>query len=145
MRTVFALVGSMILAAGVAGPAFAETAHTTEDVTGAVLVCDAHTYTLVAGSILIVSHESTDANGGRHETFTATPSGVKATDEDGTIYRLVGAQWGGDNATPAEAVGTFTNHLAVVAPGQGIVDWFRYVEHAGPGGSFTFNLSTCEG
>jgi hypothetical protein len=126
-----------------ASPASAVVERSVEDVSGEVFVCEHNTYTL-DGQIRSVFHLSMDGQGRTHVTGTTTTRMLTAVDEDGRVYNVRGAQWFGENQTPNGGVATFTFHLNIVRPGHGVVDSIRVVAHAGPGGSFERDRSTCE-
>ena len=125
-----------------AAPASAASPRTTEDVSGEVLTCATNTYTL-HGSITIVEQEHVDAQGKLHVTGTVTTTGLTATDTSGNTYAVRGAQWFGGNETPNGGVQTFTFHLNFIAPGGGVVDTIRVVDHFGPNGEIVHDSSTC--
>jgi hypothetical protein len=52
----------------------------TLDVTGIALVCTDTTYTIVSGSVQIVSHEDVTASGNTNVTITVIPQNVVAAD-----------------------------------------------------------------
>ena len=142
MRFSRAALASAALTVVAAAPASAATIRTTEDVSGQTIACAGNTYTL-HGSITMVLHSSTDAQGKVHVTGTITTTGVTATDASRTTYAVRGSQWFGFNDTPNGGVDTFTFHLNIIAPGRGTVDTVRLQSHAGPHGEVIHDTSTC--
>src|SRR4051794_24910074 len=91
--------------------ASAATTHDSFDVSGSVLPCPTHTYTITSGEIKLVMHESVDATGVTHFTVTQTPAHVSVIDEQGNVYSLQGAIWfGGRN----DQILTATHMLNIV-------------------------------
>jgi hypothetical protein len=104
----------LVVALFVPFPANAETTHESFDLTGGVLPCPTHTYTITSGAIKTVFHESVDASGINHFTETETPDHVTLVDEDGNVYSLVGAIWFGGRA---DQILTATHMFNIVGSG----------------------------
>ncbi len=140
-------VSALLLAIGAApvlanGPAV----RSSFPVTGSVFVCGANTYTITSGTVSGVTHEGSSASGNLNGTFTGTPTGVVAVDEDGNQYRIVGAVWGGFtfNAQTGGFQSTFTGKLQIVSQGGGTADSVNVVLHVSPNGKINaFNFGTC--
>jgi hypothetical protein len=147
MRTLrTAAVTTAILAAAVAAadPASATVIRFIDSSVN-VVTCATHTYT-ITGDAAIVIHQSVDRKGRTHLTGTVTTVGQIATDESGAVYSLSGAQWFGFNGTEAGGVDSFTNHINIVAAGQGTVDSVSVQAHISPDGkSIVHDRSTCLG
>jgi hypothetical protein len=131
-----------------ASPALANgpAVHSSFDPVGSVFVCGANTYTVTSGTVSTVMHEGSSASGNSNFTFTATPKQVMAEDEDGNVYRIVGAIWGGGtfNAQTGGFQTTFTGKLQIVSQGGGTADSVNVVLHMSPNGDVnSFDFGTC--
>lgn len=142
MRRSLAAAGSLIgLAVALVAPAGASAATTRDsfDVTGTVFECPTHTYTVTSGAINEVMHESVDANGTTHFTFTDTPDRVRLVDEDGSLYSLRGAIWfGGRN----DEILTATHMFNIVGRG-GVSDSIRLIERFRDGELISRDFGSC--
>jgi hypothetical protein len=152
VRGVAALTG-IVAALAVAGPASAAgnagtTQVSTFDATGAVFTCPGTNYTVTAGIVRMVFHDSIAPNGSEHVTGTIAPVGVTLSDgTTDTVYRLSGASWFGGNFNSANGKGEFadTEFFNILAPSGGVVARVAGVEHMGTGGAnFTFTFGACE-
>lgn len=148
MRRLLATL-AVTLALGLsASPALANgpAVHDSFPVTDSVFVCGANTYTITSGTVSFVTHEGSSASGNLNATFTGTPSNVVAVDEDGNVYRIVGAVWGGFtyNAQTGDFQTTFTGKLQIVSKGGGTADSVNVVFHISPNGDVNaFDFGTC--
>jgi hypothetical protein len=118
----------------------AGTTHESFDVSGFVLPCPAHTYTVISGAFRIVTHESVDARGINHFTETETPVHVILVDEDGNVYSMRGAIWFGGRA---DQILTATHMLNIVGTG-GVSDRIKLVERFRFGELISRDFGTCE-
>src|SRR3954462_11178738 len=110
------VAGLLVLGIALFLPQAASAAATREsfDVTGTVLPCPGHTYTITSGAFTSVTHENVDAPGTTHFTVTETPNHVSLLDENANTYSLTGAIWfGGRN----DEVLTATQMLNIVGRG----------------------------
>lgn len=132
----------LVLAVALLLPAAASAATTHEsiDLTGGVLPCPTHTYTITSGSIKVVFHESVDANGINHFTETDTADHVRLVDENGNVYSFVGADWFGGRA---DQILTATHMFNIVGPG-GISDTIKLVERFRNGELISRDFGSCE-
>jgi len=131
-----------------ASPALANgpAVHDSFPVTGDVFVCGANIYTVTSGTVSAVMHEGSSASGNGNFTFTGTPKQVVAVDEDGNVYSIVGAVWGGGtfNAQTGGFQTTFTSKLQIVSKGGGTADSVNIVFHISPNGDINaFDFGTC--
>ena len=132
MRRIVLLLSSAAVLLALSGPALAGPAtHSTEDVTGDVFQCDTAVYTVTSGTISIVVHEGASASGNQNFTVTITPRKVKAVDEAGNEYSIVGAIWFGGtiNANTGGEVFTDTEKFQIVSKGGGTVDSVNLTFH----------------
>ena len=132
MRRIVLLSSIVGLLLALTGPALAGPAtHSTEDVTGDVFVCDTAVYTVTSGTISIVVHEGASASGNQNFTVTITPRKVKAVDEAGNEFSIVGAIWFGGtiNANTGGEQFTDTEKLQIVSKGGGTVDSVNLTFH----------------
>jgi hypothetical protein len=118
----------------------AGTTHESIDLTGGVLPCPTHTYTVTSGAINVVFHESVDARGINHFTETDTPDHVTLVDEDGNVYSLRGAIWFGGRA---DEILTATHMFNIVGPG-GVSDSIKLVERFRNGELISRDFGSCE-
>jgi len=136
------LPGVLVVGAALLLPQAASATTTREsfDLTGSVLPCPTHTYTITSGAIVSVMHESVDATGTTHFTETETPVGVSLVDESGNTYSLRGAIWfGGRN----DEILTATHMLNIVGRG-GVSDSVRLVERFRDGQLISRDFGSCE-
>jgi hypothetical protein len=134
-----ALSASTVLANGPA-------VHDSFSVVGDVFVCGENTYTVTSGTVSAVVHEGSSASDNLNGTFTGTPMGVVAVDEDGNEYSIVGAVWSGFsvNAQTGGFQTTFTGKLQIVSAGGGTADSVNVVFHISPNGDInSFDFGTC--
>jgi hypothetical protein len=133
MRRVFLLLSSVGLLLALAAPALANqpATHSTEDVTGDTFQCDTAVYTVISGTVSIVTHEGASASGNENFTVTITPRNVVAVDEAGNQYAIVGAIWFGGtiNANTGGMQFTDTDKLQIVSSGGGTVDSVNVTFH----------------
>src|SRR4051795_11149679 len=135
------VAGLLVLGVALFLPQAASAATTREsfDVTGTVLACPAHTYTVTSGAFTSVTNESVDATGTTHFTVTETPSHVSLVDENGNMYSLRGAIWfGGRN----DEILTATHMLNIVGRG-GVSDSIRLVERFRDGELISRDFGSC--
>ena len=147
LRAVVALGAAMLAFAAVAaanGPAI----HFSESVVGDVIPCEGGlTLTAVSGELKAVIHEGTSASGNTNITGTLVPKNVVFVGSDGNTYRPAGAIWfgGAFNAQQGTGTFTFTEHIALVGPGGGLVGAIHITEHSSPNGKeFSLDFGTCE-
>jgi hypothetical protein len=133
-------------AVGSAPPAGAAPAvHEEVSVVGDVFECDTSTYTVVEGTIKIITHEDVSSSGNTNFTLTVTPRHVVLEDDAGNLYRASGAMWAGSttNAQQGSEQGTFTFHLNIVSQGGGMVDRVALTAHFNDGDEFFLDKGTC--
>jgi hypothetical protein len=133
-----------LAAAAAAGPAV----HFTESVVGDVIPCEGGlTLTAVSGEFKGVIHEGTSASGNMNVTGTLVPRNIVLVGSDGNTYRPAGAIWfgGAFNAQQGTQTFTFTEHIAFVGGGGGLVGAIHITEHVSPNGKeFSLDFWTCE-
>jgi opacity protein-like surface antigen len=150
MKRVLALVAmaaaalALAAAAAASGPAV----HFSESVVGDVIPCEGGlTLTAISGSLKGVIHEGTSASGNMNFTGTLVPKDVVFVGSDGNTYRPAGAIWfgGAFNAQQGTGTFTFTEHIAFVGPGGGLVGTIHITEHVSPNGNeVSVDFGTCE-
>jgi hypothetical protein len=118
----------------------AATTHESFDISGFVLPCPTHTYTVTSGAIDIVAHESIDAQGINHFTETERPDHVTLVDEDGKVYSLRGAIWFGGRA---DQILTATHSFNIVGAG-GVSDSIKLFERFRFGELISRDFGSCE-
>src|SRR3954452_14000502 len=136
------VAGLLVLGVALFLPQAASAATTREsfDVTGTVLPCPVHIYTITSGAFTSVTHENVDATGTAHFTVTETPDRVSLVDENGNTSSLRGAIWfGGRN----DEVLTATHMLNIVGRGR-VSDSVRLVEQFRNGELISRDFGTCE-
>ena len=147
--TVGAMVSALAVAvsASAAGNA-APTQVTTFDPTGTVFTCPRTHYTVLGGTVRVVSHDSTAADGSEHLTIKRVPIDVTLSDgTTSTIYRLVGANSASGNISVVTGRFEFTDvtFFNILAPNGGVVARVASVVHVSPGGgAFEFKFGECE-
>lgn len=115
-RVVAAAVVVFVLALPTA--AMAQVTRTSQDLTGFVLVCDTHTYTVISGSLEITERREEDGSG--HVGVRA--AGVRALDEDGNVYSFHGAQVSNASVRTGEFAITDVFAFQIVGRGSGRTD-----------------------
>lgn len=118
----------------------------TVPVAGAVFTCQGGvTYTVVSGSIRIVTNETTSASGNMSITGTLVPQAVTAVSSQGGTFRIVGSTWfgGSFNAQSGNIVMTDTAHFQILGP-NGPVGSVQQTFHVGPNSTVTLNKGTCQ-
>ncbi len=150
MKRVLGLLGAAAAALAVAtaaagsGPAV----HFSESVVGDVIPCEGGlTLTAISGSLKGVIHEGTSSSGNMNFTGTLVPKDVVLIGSDGNTYRAAGAIWfgGAFNAQQETGTFTFTEHIALVGPGGGLVGTIHITEHVSPNGKeVSVDFGTCE-
>ena len=149
LATLGAMVSASVVAvsASAAGNA-ATTQVTTVDPTGAVFTCPGTNYTVLGGTVRLVSHDSTAADGSEHLRITRVPIDVMLSDgTTSTIYRLTGANSAGGNISIITGRFEFTDVTSfnILAPNGGVVARVAGVVHASSGGGgFEFKFGECE-
>ena len=146
--TLGAVVSALVVAvsASAAGNA-ATTQVTTLDPTGAVVTCPDTHYTVVGGTVRVVSHDGTAGNGSEHLTIKRVPIDVTLGDgTTSTIYRLVGANSASGNVSVVTGRFEFSDvtFFNILAPNGGVVARVADVLHVSPGGGFEFKFGDCE-
>jgi hypothetical protein len=150
MRSVGALVvtGVVALAMAAAAAGSGPAVHFSESVVGDVIPCEGGlTLTAISGSLKGVMHEGTSASGNTNLTGTLVPKDVVVVGTDGNTYRAAGAIWfgGATNAQQGADTFTFTEHIAFVGPGGGLVGAIHITVHVSPNGKeFAIDIGTCE-
>jgi hypothetical protein len=113
---------------------------------GAVFTCQGGvTYTVVSGSIRVVSNETTAASDNMSVTGTIVPQNVTAVSSQSGTFRIVGASWfgGSFNAQTGNNVFTDTEHFQILGP-TGPVASVQQTFHIGANGTVTLDKGTCE-
>ena len=141
-----ATVAALLPAAAAAGSGPA--VHFSESVAGDVIPCDGGlTLTAISGSLEGVIHEGTSASGNTNVTGTLVPRDVVLAGSDGNTYRAAGAIWfgGAFNTQRGTDTFTFTEHIAFVGSGGGLVGAIHITEHVSPNGkSVSLDLGDCQ-
>jgi hypothetical protein len=150
MRKSVALFVTAAVALGAAGAAAGSgpAVHFTEPVVGDVIPCEGGlTLTATSGELKGVIHEGTSASGNMNITGTLVPTDVVLLGSDGNTYHAAGAIWfgGAFNAQQGTGTFTFTEHIAFVGPGGGLVGTIHITEHVSPNGKeVSVDFGTCE-
>jgi hypothetical protein len=125
-----AAVSALVFALG-ASPAMASPVlHGTFPAAGEVIVCGTHTYTFTSGSFFMVARDPSIA---AHMTLNQ----VRAVDQDGKPYRVVGAE------TYDDAAGRIVSKVMFIGQGGGIVDSVNIVAQDDPSRYPYFSFGTC--
>jgi hypothetical protein len=112
----------------------------------AVFTCQGGvTYTVVSGSIRIVTNETTSASGNMSITGTIIPLDVTAVSSQGGTFRIVGSTWfgGSFNAQSGSSVMTDTAHFEILGA-SGPVDSVIQTFHFSSNSTVTLDKGTCQ-
>lgn len=113
---------------------------------GAVFTCQGGvTYTVVSGSIRIVTNEAVSPSGNDNFTSTLTPQNITAVSSQGGTFSIVGADWFGAsfNAQNSNFVMTGTAHFQILGP-AGPVGSVVQTFHISSNGTVTLDKGTCQ-
>jgi hypothetical protein len=138
-------------AAPAGASATSSTEHSSFPAAGAVFACLGGDLTVTGGTVYMVLHSNTDAQGITHFTGTITPRQVRLTDAAGNTYTLSGASWFGGKG-PSETdivVSTDTEHFVIHTASGGVYAKVQAIEHFNitPSGKVnvkSFNLGGCQ-
>jgi hypothetical protein len=150
MKRVFALfvAAAAALSFAMAAAGSSPAVHFSESVVGDVIPCEGGlALTGISGSLKGVIHEGTSASGNMNFTGTLVPKDVVLVASDGNTYRAAGAIWfgGAFNAQQGTGTFTFTEHIAFVGAGGGLVGTIHITEHVSPNGKeVSVDFGTCE-
>jgi hypothetical protein len=140
-------IGAALLA--VAPAASASDAHTTIswDLTGAVIACPSHTFTVTSGVVALNLLDVTSASGNTVSTTTPSADGspVRLVDQNGAAYVIRGVIvfHQTTNASTGGSEATYVARLPIVGPG-GLAEVDLFMYHESPNGSsFSFDFGTC--
>jgi hypothetical protein len=89
-----------------------------QDMTGATVVCNGGTLSVMSGTFQVVTKATATPSGGYHLIVEGNAQGVKARASDGATYQIPGAFWIEVNATPGAFTSTGTDVLNVIGQGS---------------------------
>jgi hypothetical protein len=149
MKKLLSFLALVLAVAAAVSPASANAPaqHSTEDVTGDVIVCGSTAYTVTSGVLAITIHEGTSASGNANVTGTIVPRDVVLEDAAGNVYSIHGADWFGGtfNAQQGTSLFTVTEFFTILSSEGGVVGTVRAVFHISPNGKVVeFDFGTCE-